>query len=343
MPVSHQSLAFVLCVEAGPLEQQAILLASSIRRWAGDYANDEIHAYRPRTGPKLAAETYAALDRLGVVVHEEVLNRDHHHYVHANTLYAMARAEESLDTEIIVWCDSDQLFLSEPSAFDLAPSSVAAGSSPHYQGPAHGPRSTGPGHPLDPYWLQMYELAGVRARPYLKTLIEGMAVRAFWNAGLVVLRRDAGLAHEWISFFRHLLDVGHIPSYGILNVDQLALAAILTRRAGDVEQLSSPYNHNLALRARLPEPERSFELADIVCFHYHVWLNRENFLEDLRPRLSRESERYLWLQEFLPLQPTNRRELPGPPIGRGGRLRRRLRRRRRRAVRRVRRALRRPG
>jgi hypothetical protein len=292
-----------------------------------------------RAGPELAPATYAALDELGVTLHEEVLNREHNDYVHANTLYAMCWAEEFLDTDIIVWCDSDKVFLNEPSEFELAPSSVAAGSSPHYQGPPHGPRSTGPGHPLDPYWLKMYELAGVRARPYVRTMIEGLAVRAFWNCGLLVFRRDAGLAHEWMAFFKRLLEAGHIPGYGILNVDQLSAAAVLTRRAGDVEQLSSRYNHNLALRARLPEPERSYELSDLVSLHYHVWFNRENFLEDLRPRLDPTSERYLWLQQFLPLEPTNQRPIPvrrrkKPPTRRQA-----WRRRRRRAVRRVRGAL----
>ena len=65
-------------------------------------------------------------------------------------------------------------------------------------------------------------------------------------------------------------------------------------------------------RARLPEPERSFELADMVSIHYHSWFNRENFLEDLRPRLAPDSERYELLQQFLPLEPTNRNPLPVP-------------------------------
>ena len=107
----RQSLAFLLCVEAGALEPQALLLARSIRRWAGDYAGNPIHAFRPRVGPDLDPGTYAGLEELGVVLHEEVLNRDHHDYVHVNTTYAMIWAEEHLDAEIVAWCDSDNVFL----------------------------------------------------------------------------------------------------------------------------------------------------------------------------------------------------------------------------------------
>ena len=330
----RQSLAFLLCVEAGPLEQQTLLLVRSIRRWAGAYADHPIHAFRLRAGSKLAGETYAALDDLSVVVHEEVLNRDHHDYVHANTIYSMCWAEEFLDAEVIVWCDSDKVFLSEPSAFDLAPGKVAAATGPYYRG-GRGPKSTGPGDPFDPYWQRMYELAGVTAEPFMTAPVDGQRVRAFWNGGLIVLRRSAGLARQWLSFFNRLLEVGHVPDYGILNVDQLSLAAILTRRPDAVEQLDYRYNHNLALRARLPDPMRSFELVDLVSVHYHKWFNREGFLEDLRPPLAPDSDRYLWLQRFLPLEPTHTKPLPGspprrqrPPWRRWGRRRwRRLRRR----------------
>jgi hypothetical protein len=341
---SRQSLAFVLCVERGSLEQQALLLVRSIRRWGGSYADHPIHAFRPRVGPPLAAETYAALEELGVVLHEEVLNRDHHDYVHANTIYCMRWAEQHLDEEILVWCDSDKVFLSEPSAFDMPPRIDAAATGPYYRSPP-GPKSTGPGDPNDPYWERMYELAGVTAEPFMTSLADGERVRAFWNGGLIVFRGPAGLASEWLEFFELLLARRHIPEAGILNVDQLSLAAILARRPEAVEQLDHRYNHNLALRAQLPEPQRSFELADLVSVHYHIWFNRPGFLEDLRPPLARDSDRYQWLQRDLPFEPLDHRPLPGlPDRGRSSAdrprrrtLRRRLRRGLKRRLRKVRR------
>jgi hypothetical protein len=336
------SLAFLLCVETGGLEQQSLLLARSIRRWAGDRAGEAIHAFRPRVGPRLGAETYSGLEELGVVLHEEVLNRDHHDYVHVNTTYAMLWAEEHLDAEIIVWCDSDKVFLSEPSSFDLPPGIDAAATGPYYHS-RNGPKSAGPGDPFDPYWHRLYELAGVTAEPYLTALTDGRRVRAFWNGGLIVFRRSAGLAREWLQLFERVLGVGHVPERGILNLDQLTLAAMLARRPEAVEELDRTYNHNLALRASLPEPQRSYELADLVSVHYHGWFNRVNFLGDLRPELDRDSERYRWLDQFLPLEPTHRRPLPGlaqPPAKRprGRRAWRRVRRRARRRWRRATRA-----
>jgi hypothetical protein len=334
-----QSVAFVLCVEAGPLEEQAILLARSIRRWAGAYADHPILAFRPRRGPRLGSETYSALDELGVEVIEEVLNVDHHDYVHANTIYSLIWAERHRDEEIIVWADSDKVFLSEPAAFDLPPGVDVAATGPYYHS-RRGPKSTGPDHPFDFFWQRMYDLAGVTEEPYVTALADGKRLRAFWNGGLIVFRRRAGLAAEWLSFLNLLLEGGHVPDEGRLNLDELSLSAILARDPAAAQQLDHSYNHNLALRARLPEPERSWRLTDLVSVHYHIWFNRIGFLEDLRPPLDPSEERYRWLQDFLPMEPTNTRPLPGLELRRrrsgAGRRRRRWRRLRRR----VRRSLR---
>ena len=61
---------------------------------------------------------------------------------------------------------------------------------------------------------------------------------------------------------------------GILNLDQLTLAAMLARRPHAVDELDRRHNHNLGLRAILPEPQRSYELADLVSVHHHGWFNR---------------------------------------------------------------------
>jgi hypothetical protein len=308
-----KGLSFLLCVEAGPLEPQSLLLVRSIRRWAGRYADAPIHAFRPREGPRLAAETYDAFDQLGVVVHEEVLNRDHHDYVHANTIYVLRRAEEILDQEVIAFCDSDKVFLSEPSAFGLQPGIDAAVTGPYYLSRAgYGGKSSGPGHPADPYWRRLYELAAASEEPYVTGLEDGKRMRAFWNGGLVVFRRSARLGRAWLELFERALDAGHIPEGGIQNLDELTLSALLAREPQTVLQLDPPYNYNLHRRARLPEPWRSLELDELVSIHYHSWFNHERLLDEIQPPFREDSERYRWLQEILPLTPTHSNPLPAP-------------------------------
>jgi hypothetical protein len=308
------ALSFLLCVEAGRLEAQSLLLARSIRRWAGRYSNAPIHAFRPREGPRLAAETYDALERLGVVVHEEVLNREHHEYVHANTIYVLRRAEELLDEEVLAFCDSDKVFLSEPTSFALPAGIDAAVTGPYYLSRAgYGGKSSGPGHPADPYWQRLYELAGANEEPYVTGLEDGKRMRAFWNGGLVVFRRSARLGQGWLKLLSQALDAGHVPAGGMQNLDELTLSALLAREPRAVLQLDPRYNYNLHRRARLPEPWRSLDLDELVSIHYHSWFNHERLLEEIQPPFREGSERYSWLREILPLTPTHANPLPGPP------------------------------
>ncbi len=309
----RQTLSFLLCVEAGRLEPQSLLLVRSIRRWAGRYADAPIHAFRPREGPPLAEATHDAFDGLGVTLHEEVLNRDHHEHVFANTIYVLRRAEDLLKEEVIAVCDSDKVFLSEPSAFDLPPGTNAAVTGPYYLSRAgYGSKSSGPGHPEDPYWQRLYDLAGAREEPYVTGIEDGKRMRAFWNGGLVVFRRSARLGDAWMELFARALEAGHHPREGARYLDELTLSALLAREPAAVLQLDPRYNYNIHRRARLPEPWRSLELDDLVSVHYHSWFNREGLLEDLEPPFRQDSERYRWLQDFLPMTPTHSNPLPAP-------------------------------
>ena len=48
-PVSEpsQQPAFLLCVEHGRLESEAILLVESLRKWGGSYADAPVYAFAP--------------------------------------------------------------------------------------------------------------------------------------------------------------------------------------------------------------------------------------------------------------------------------------------------------
>src|SRR5206468_1581120 len=52
--------------------------------------------------------------------------------------------------------------------------------------------SAGDGDRGDGYWLRMYELLGVEARPFVETSCDRVRIRAYANSGLVAVRRDAG-------------------------------------------------------------------------------------------------------------------------------------------------------
>jgi hypothetical protein len=303
------SVAFLICVEAGQLEPQGILFARSLRRFGGRFANCAIHAYAPRAGREPSAETTAGLASLGVEVHSEELNSEHAYYPFANKIYAAAAAERELAEDVIVFCDSDTVFLNQPDALDLAEGTDVAVAPAFHVNKA----STGPEHRMEPYWERVWELAGAPGPPpYVETVEKQKRIRGYWNAGILAARRSSGYMSDWLELWKALLAEEHFPDGKMMVTDQVAIAAAVSRRPDRFANLGREYNYNIARRPFYKGEMGSADLSEIVHVHYHQWFNRTGLLRDLRPPLDRESEQYRWLDDQLPLEPTVRAPLPKP-------------------------------
>ena len=314
------SLRIVCCVEAGRLEGETLLLCQSLRRFGGRLADSPISAYRPRTGQPLTAETRAALAELGVELIEDELNVDHAFHPIANKLHAGAHAERAFSEESIAVLDSDAVFLGEPERLELA-DGVEATAAPVGK-VSEG--TTGPGHDNEAYWQELYELAGVTDPPWIETALRGTRARGYWNSGLVAVRRDAGVLGEWLGLFARLLEEERLPPSGrIDNLDQIALALVLSRRSERVATLPWAYNYRITRRGRYRGAAGDADLGDLVHVHYMRSFYVEGFLQRLDPPVDPGSDRYAWLAQWLPLEPRVRLEEGGPLSSR--RIRRALR------------------
>ena len=293
------TLRFLLCVEAGRLEGEALLLCSSIRRFAGRLADSPISAYRPREGKPLADGTYAALADLGVELVEEPLNREHADFSLANKPYAAAHAEEHTDEDILAFLDSDSVILGEPAAFELADGIEAAAQPVGRTGDG----STGPGHPNDAYWLRLYELTGVSDPPWTTTTFDPERIRGYWNGGLFVARRAAGVMRDYLEAFSLLMRERHFPGAEDRSrrADLPGGGALAPFRGP--ETLPPPYNYRITRRRRYGEDAARLDLGELVHVHYMRAFHVEGFLEQVEPPVRRDTDQYRWLSERLPVEP----------------------------------------
>jgi hypothetical protein len=309
-PVSGApSVAFIVCVEAGQLEVQGVLFARSLRRFGGRFAGCPIHAYAPRAGHEPAPGTVASLEELGVQVHTEPLNAEHAYYPFANKIYAAAAAERDLPEEVVVFCDSDTVFLGQPDALDLDEGIDAAVAPAFHVNKA----STGPDHRMEPYWEGVWEIAGVDGPPpYIETAERQKRIRGYWNAGILAARRSSGYSSDWLELWLELLEREHLPDGKMMVTDQVAITAAVARRPDRFANLDRTYNYNIGRRAFYTGGLDAVDLDRLVHVHYHQWFNRRKLLRDLRPPLSPDTEQYRWLDEQLPLEPAIRAPLPRP-------------------------------
>lgn len=294
------SVAFIACLEAGNLENQALLLFRSIRKYGGRYREAPIYSFQPRKGPPLDTETYGALRELEVEHINEVLNTQFDFYPIANKIFACARAEEMFCEEILVFLDSDTLIVNEPGEFELPDEAGAALRPVHNKNRG----STGPDDANEPYWQKLYEICDVEEAPFVKTVVTRRKIRAYWNAGLIAVRRSEGFFKQWKRDFFRLMEARHLPNAQITFMDQLSLAATLARAPERVLTLDDRYNYPLPKRPILPKPLRNCQFEDLIHVHYHRWFNKPGFLSAIRPCLNPCSEIYKWIDKFLPFHPT---------------------------------------
>ena len=150
------SVAFLLCCERGPLEAQTLLCVSSLRAFGGALADAPVYAFAPRPGSEPAPATVSALAGLNAEYVDEPLNPELGELPHANKVFVAAWAEGELGHDVLVFTDSDTVFLAEPS--ELAPGRWDAAVRP--VGSVN-KGSTGEGHRNEADWQTLYEVLGV--------------------------------------------------------------------------------------------------------------------------------------------------------------------------------------
>ena len=303
--MARSPAAFVVCVERGRLEAQALLFAQALRRFGGAWAGTPIYSFQPRQGAAIGAATLRALRGLGVVHSAEVLNREFAHYAIGNKIFVAAHAEETIDADVVIFSDSDTIFVAEPAELALDASYDAA-ASPANKYNTH--LSIGPRDPRDTYWKRMYELCGVRRRPFVRSVIDRRAVRAYFSTGLIAVRRGAGIFRQWRDDFLRLAAADHVPPGHAGRMDELSFAATAARNFDRLRILDHRYNYPLPQRSELAPPMREAQLENVVHVHYRKWFEQQEALRLVSPPLDPASAIVRWLDALLPLdQPASER------------------------------------
>ena len=289
--------AFLICVEHGRLESEAILLVESLRAWGGSCAQAPVYAFAPRPDFQPEAATVTRLRELGCTFVDEPLVDRIADFPTFNKVPVCAWAERELEHETLVFTDTDSVFLGEPA--ELAEGEWVAAMRPVDRRIA-GSRGKGKG---EPYWRKMYEALGVENRPFVRTTVGHMKIRAYWNSGLIGVRRSAGLFGEWERALHKLHDLGFADDRWPQFMDQISWAMVTTDAFDDVRILSHAYNYPLRHRPSLSGGAMDLDLTEIVHVHYRLWFHMRDSLAKVEPPFDPASEPYRWLEERLPIEP----------------------------------------
>ena len=291
-------IAFLICVERGRLESEALLLIESLRAWGGAWADAPVYAFAPRPGHHPEPQTIERIEGLGATFVGEPLVERFEEYPTFNKVAVAAWAERELDHEVLVFTDTDAVFTGAPE--ELATGDWLVAARPVDRRIA-GSKGKGKG---EPYWQRMYEALGVRSEPFVRTAVGQMEIRAYWNSGLIAARRSAGLFVAWEQALAHLFDTGVVFERWPHFMDQLSWAGVTADIHERIRVLSEAYNYPLRHRQTLAPEAAQLDLDEIVHMHYRLWFHMPHSLAKVVPPFAPEGDRYRWFESRLPLEPT---------------------------------------
>jgi hypothetical protein len=310
---SAGDLEFVAVAERGILEAQALLLCESIRKFAGAYAKAPITIVSPRKTRRPTTATLRAFDRLDVDFVGTDIASPCPDYGPSFRVLAAALIARRPGPRFLAQLDSDTIFLRAPQ-FSFDGVDVLA-----RPVDIKGICTLGGDDPSDHYWRELCRLCEVdyEAIPWVTTTVDRCRVRANYNAGLIVVRRDSGVFEKTEEILLRLVGAkryshaspaaaprigsGHVAPAGFRywGTSQVALSLACTACGATVGLLPASYNVPLHYYDELAPIELP------VHAHYH-WLcdadyTANNPLADARLSLPPEQGR--WLHKRLPLRP----------------------------------------
>jgi hypothetical protein len=288
-------IAFIICTEPGRLEGQSLLLAESIRKFCGKLKDTPIYSFHPRAGDPIAINTQKSFEELGVIHQQIPINQEFHDYYLANKPLVCAYAEKNIEAEILVFLDSDKCFFSEPEEF-LLPEGCNVRMRPEY---GQGIGSVGANDPNEWYWQKLYEICGVKQEKFVNTPIGNKKIRAYWNSGLVAVRRSAGIFTAWKENFEKVMHLNINPPQGIYFVEQSLLSVTLCALEEEVSHFSYAYSYPLPLHNRLIKEVRLKNWNEFVSVHYFNLFYYDDWNSQIKKlsNLNKNSEKYTWLCE----------------------------------------------
>ena len=196
------NLIFAFMQAYGGDERESLLLARSLRAFGGGLSNLPLWLMMPERLEQVSESSLQALGELGVQVRRFAVPEDARKFPFGGKVYAAAAAEEiaSGQGDVLVWMDSDTVFLREPIEF-LLRENISLG----YRPVMLKNISSLYDEPVNAFWRFIYERCETpleRIFPMLTT-VDGVRICPQFNAGIMSVRPERRLLRTWRDYFEH--------------------------------------------------------------------------------------------------------------------------------------------
>ncbi len=256
-------------------EENTLLLAASIRARAGALSQARIWCYSPVYGQEISPATKSRLRELDVELIPFEMDRDvlRFFFTAGITATSLAEARARDQVQFLAWVDSNTIVLQEPGDF-LLQHEKSLGFRPVH----HTLVGSRYDEPLDPFWTLVYRSCGVpedRVFP-MTAHVDGVRIRPYFNAGLLVVRPERGLFQAWYDRFFQVYQSPEFQGfyrrdgrYTIFAHQAILTGVLLSALTRDeMQELPPTYNYPLHLFEEDVTGGRPARLEELVtCRH----------------------------------------------------------------------------
>ena len=293
-------MIFAFMVVPEQTEREAILLAESIRAFAGRYSDKPIWAMLPSGMADLAQTTQSRFAESKVMILPFTIVESSRGFPFAAKVQAAAEAERQAkgQTNNLVWMDVDSIVIQQPDGLVLDNGQVIG-----YRPVDHKLIGSSIYEPLDDFWMLIYQRCQVPLEHAfrMKTSVDEQLIRSYFNAGMLVVRPAFGLLQAWQTDFLNLfLEDCFQPFYEQqmlykIFMHQAVLTGTILRafKMLSLQLLPWQVNYPLHMHRSYPEERRPEVINELVSCRYDTFF--ENV--DWRKKLPVDEPLRHWLNE----------------------------------------------
>lgn len=255
--------------------REALLWARSIRTFAGRFAMAPIWLMVPDHKERLPVSIRVEFERLAVRLISFAAGSTQLDFPFAGKTLAAGAAETLAQghSTLLVWMDRDSLVLQEPLPL-LLPADQSLG----YRPVDHRLIGSLISEPVDPFWSLIYNYLGVDAQQVasMLTTVDQETIRAYFNAGMLVVRPEQAILRTWSENFTRLYaQPAFSPFYEQdilyrLFMHQALLTGTILTLTDYRERWQLPHlvNYPLHMHTSYPPTLRAARLNDVTTCRY---------------------------------------------------------------------------
>jgi hypothetical protein len=285
----HKRLVFASIVyPTKSSETNALLLADSIRTFAGSLSKNPIVFFTPEHRKQLSSTAKDRLVSLNVKMIPFKIDLVTLQFPLAADVLAAAAAESTIhgQTDLLAWLGTNTVVLQEPEAFLLQKEKNLG-----YRPVHHTLVGSRYDMAIDEFWTLVYHYCNVqqdRIFP-METHIDGTRIRPYFNAGMLITRSHKRLLQTWSNIFfdsyqklpfRKFYEKNGL--YKIFIHQALLSGVILSKfETDELAELPSTYNYPLHLYTEDVTGNRPSFIEEVVTFRHESFYHDKEWMRKM--------------------------------------------------------------